>query len=128
MAKDDFKRFVRSHPDLIQYVNDGSMSWQKFYEMYDIYGENSNVWDKYNNMRTSTETILNTDTTKSKLSTVGDTSLKELFNMVKKIDLESVRKGAEGLQKAIALVQDFGSTTKSTNNYQARPLYKHLED
>ena len=48
--------------------------------------------------------------------------------MVKKIDLESVRKGAEGLQKAIALVQDFGSTTKSTNNYQARPLYKHLED
>ena len=128
MAKDDFKRFVRSHPDLIQYVNDGSMSWQKFYEMYDIYGENSNVWDKYNNMRTSAETILNTDTTKSKLSTVGDTSLKELFNMVKKIDLESVRKGAEGLQKAIALVQDFGSTTKSTNNYQARPLYKHLED
>ena len=74
MAKDDFKRFVRSHPDLIQYVNDGSMSWQKFYEMYDIYGENSNVWDKYNNMRTSTETITDTNTSKSKLSTVGDTS------------------------------------------------------
>lgn len=128
MAKDDFKRFVRSHPDLIQYVNNGSMSWQKFYEMYDIYGENSNVWDKYNNMRSSIETTSDTDTTKSKLSTVGDTSLKELFNMVKKIDLESVRKGAEGLQKAIALVQDFGSTTRTTNNYQARPLYKHLED
>lgn len=127
MAKDDFKRFVRSHPDLIQYVNNGSMSWQKFYEMYDIYGENSNVWDKYNNISLNSETTSDTDTTKSKISTVGDTSLKELFNMVKKIDLESVRKGAEGLQKAIALVQDFGSTTK-TNNYQARPLYKHLED
>ena len=61
-------------------------------------------------------------------NTVGDTSLKDLFNMVKKIDLDSVRKGAEGLQKAIALVQDFSLGSKPTNNYQARPLYKHLED
>ena len=124
MAKEDFKRFVRSHPELVNYVNSGKMSWQKFYEMYDIYGENNSIWLNYQdtrNMETKTETT-------SKLaSTVGDTSLKDLFNMVKKIDLESVRKGAEGLQKAISLVQDFGST-KTTNNYQARPLYKHLED
>lgn len=101
------------------------MSWQKFYEMYDIYGENNSVWLKY---QTSTNIdTTNTTTTKSMASTVGDTSIKDLFNMVKKIDLESVRKGAEGLQKAIALVQDFGGT-KTTNNYQARPLYKHLED
>ena len=53
--------------------------------------------------------------------------IEELVKQVKKIDLESVRKGAEGLQKAIALVQDFGNS-RQTNNYQARPLYKHLED
>lgn len=126
MAKEDFKRFVRSHPGLINHVNNGNMSWQKFYEMYDIYGENNSVWDKYKQ-----EVVLETATaaaTTSKLSTVGDTSLKDLFNMVKKIDLDSVRKGAEGLQKAIALVQDFGSPTRPTNNYQARPLYRHLED
>ncbi len=120
MAKEDFKRFVRSHPELIQYVNNGNMSWQKFYEMYDIYGENNSVWEKYQEIGDTKNVI-------SKTSTVGDTSLKELFNMVKKIDLESVRKGAEGLQKAIALVQDF-TTPKATNNYQARPLYRHLED
>ena len=125
MAKEDFKRFVRSHPELIQYVNNGNMSWQKFYELYDIYGENNSIWTKY---QTSTnEEQNNTSTLKNMTSTVGDTSIKDLFNMVKKIDLESVRKGAEGLQKAISLVQDFGNT-KTTNNYQARPLYKHLED
>lgn len=125
MAKDDFKRFVRSHPELIGHVNNGSMSWQKFYEMYDIYGENNSVWLKYQNSEIGDTRSVNE--TKKIASTVGDTSLKDLFNMVKKIDLESVRKGAEGLQKAIALVQDFGGT-KATNNYQARPLYKHLED
>lgn len=124
MAKEDFKRFVRSHPELVNYVNSGKMSWQKFYEMYDIYGENNSIWSNYQETR-NTET--KTESTSKIASTVGDTSLKDLFNMVKKIDLESVRKGAEGLQKAISLVQDFGSV-KPTNNYQARPLYKHLED
>lgn len=125
MAKEEFKMFVRSHPELIQYVNSGRMTWQKFYEMYDIYGENNSVWLQYQNKEIGD--TKNTKETKSMASTVGDTSLKDLFNMVKKIDLDSVRKGAEGLQKAIALVQDFGGS-KSTNNYQARPLYKHLED
>ncbi len=124
MAKEDFKRFVRSHPELIQYVSNGSMSWQKFYEMYDIYGENNSVWLKYQEVG---DTNSVKESTKKTTSTVGDTSLKDLFNMVKKIDLDSVKKGAEGLQKAIALVQNFGSS-KPTNNYQARPLYKHLED
>ena len=126
MAKDDFKRFVRSHPELITYVNSGKMSWQKFYEMYDIYGENNSVWLKYQNLEDNIDNDT-TSTLRKTAATVGDTSLKDLFNMVKKIDLESVRKGAEGLQKAISLVQDFGSS-KTTNNYQARPLYKHLED
>ncbi len=119
MAKEDFKRFVRSHPELVTHVNQGSMTWQKFYEMYDLYGENNTIWLKYQST---------TEEAKAKSPTVGDTSLKDLFNMVKKIDLDSVKKGAEGLQKAIALVQDLGSSTKTTNNYQARPLYQHLED
>lgn len=127
MAKEDFKRFVRSHPELVNYVNKGTMSWQKFYEMYDIYGENNSIWKEY---QPTNQAINNTSTSSNtgKNNTVGDTSLKDLFNMVKKIDLDSVRKGAEGLQKAIALVQDFSLGSKQTNNYQARPLYKHLED
>lgn len=123
MAKEDFKRFVRSHPELVSHVNKGTMSWQKFYEMYDIYGESNTIWNQYTSNSDNQTTESN-----SKISTVGDTSLKDLFNMVKKIDLDSVRKGAEGLQKAIALVQDLGVNKPTTSNYQARPLYKHFED
>ena len=114
MSKDSFKNFVKNNPSLIEYVNDGSMTWQKFYEMYDMYGESNTVWSKYME-------------NENKSTTVGDTSLKDLFNMIKKVDLESVRKGAEGLQKAISLFQDLG-ISKSTNPYQARPLYQHFED
>ena len=121
MAKEDFKRFARSNPNLINYVNRKEHTWQEFYEMYDIYGENSNIWNQYKEVGD----IAGVSST-SKLN-VGDTSLKDLFNMIKKIDLDSVKKGAEGLQKAINLVQDFAKP--STNNtYQARPLYQHFED
>ena len=123
MKKEEFKAFVRANPNLIHHVNNGEVTWQQFYEMYDLYGENSNVWDKYKEVGDA-KSIADVITPKA---TVGDTSLKDLFNMIKKIDLESVRKGTEGIQKAIALVQDITKPTP-TNNYQARPLYQHFED
>ena len=39
---DNFKSFVKKNPKLITFVKNGSMSWQKFYELYDLYGEDDN--------------------------------------------------------------------------------------
>ena len=121
--KEEFKGFVRSNPNLISYVKSKEYTWQQLYEMYDIYGENSNIWDKFKEVG-DVKSVIDSITPKT---TVGDTSLKDLFNMIKKIDLESVKKGTEGLQKAIALVQDI-TKPSVTNTYQARPLYQHFED
>lgn len=125
MSKETFKVFVRENPKLINFVNQGEITWQKFYEMYDMYGENHQVWNKYLENSTVEEK-------KEKNSSfLGDTSIKELFNMVKNVDLETVRKGVDGLQKAISLVQDFGggsSAKTAASQYQARPMYKYFED
>ena len=40
---DNFKNFVKNNPHLITYVNNGSYTWQKFYEMYDLYGEKHDI-------------------------------------------------------------------------------------
>lgn len=130
MSKETFKMFVRSHPELVNYVNNNKMSWQRFYEMYDMYGENNSVWNSY--FTTTTDTInpnvaATASNTISK-KTVGDTPIKEIFNMVKQMDLETVRKGVDGLQKAVGLVQDLTVNKKMATNYQARPLYQHLDD
>ena len=45
--KEEFKAFVRKNPILIKYVKNNEMTWQKFYEIYDIYGENNDVWKDY---------------------------------------------------------------------------------
>ncbi len=129
MSKETFKRFVRSHPSLVSYVNTGDTTWQKLYEMYDLYGENNSIWNSYfNNTQATNDTLRQVNSTGvSSQATIGDTSLKDIFNMIKSMDLDTVKKGVDGLQKAVLLLQDF-TATKKQEQYQARPLYKHLED
>lgn len=124
MSKESFKSFVSRNPNLSSFVNSGEMTWQKFYEMYDLYGENGDVWNKYTNSSLSKET-------KSTSTLLGDTSLKEIFNTLKKVDLETVRKGVDGISKAVNLLQDLSSTrgnNSSNNTYQRRPMYQYFED
>ena len=115
MSKESFKLFVRKHPTLINYVNNNTMSWQKFYDIYDLYGEDSDVWDKY---------------FKEESSNIKIDSIKELLNMIRNVDLNSVQKGISGMQKAINLIQDLGIGKESINRdiYEPRAMYKYFED
>ena len=45
--KEQFKTFARENPEFSEHVNKGDISWQQLYEMYDLYGKDSKVWDKY---------------------------------------------------------------------------------
>ena len=116
--KEEFKEFVKKNPSLINYVNNNEMTWQKFYEMYDMYGENDNVWDKYINART--------------LENIGaegaGLGLAEAFKWFKNIDLDSVQSGVNNLQKVVDIIQDFGHKSTKKEEYKPRPVYKHFED
>ena len=134
MSKETFKSFVRYNPSLLEHFNYGSMTWQRFYEMYDVYGENSSVWNTYLNNGFSSSSNIDVERSSNNTanqSLLGDTSLKDLFNMVKTIDLDTVRRGIDGLTKAVNLVQDLSSSKpkeQQQSTYEARPMYKYFED
>ncbi len=122
ISKEEFKSFVRKNPSLIKYVNNNSMTWQKFYEMYDMYGESNDVWNNY--LNTTSNNIVKTNTLSS-----SENAFRELVNTVKTINLEKVQKGINSLQKTISLVQELGSNNNTTpKEYERRPIYKHFED
>ena len=122
MSKEEFKSFVRKNPSLIKYVNNNSMTWQKFYEMYDMYGESNDIWNNY--LNTTSNNIVKTNTLSS-----SENAFRELVNTVKTINLEKVQKGINSLQKTISLVQELGSSNNTTpKQYERRPIYKHFED
>ena len=119
MSKETFKIFARNHPELAQSVLKDEVSWQKLYELYEIYGENSQIWDSYTSSRSFVNKVESTSS-----------SFKDLFNAVKNIDLDSVQKGVTNLQKTICLLQDIGltNTKPAVSNYEPRPMYKYFED
>ena len=114
--KEEFKIFVKEHPELIKYVKTGNMSWQKFFEIYSIYGNDQNIWNKY----------FNDDNSSSK-ETIN---VSDLVNMVKKLDLDSVQKNITNISKALDLVQSLITKDEipSSDTYTPRPLYKKFED
>ena len=116
--KEEFKLFVKSHPELIRYVKDGEMTWQKFYETYSLYGKENDVWNKY---FSSNEEI------KEKKDSV---SLTDVIDMVKKVDLNSVQKNITNISKALGIVQSLitKDEVNTTESYTPRPLYKKFED
>lgn len=128
MKKEEFKEFVRNNPKLIKYVKNNEMTWQKFYEMYDLYGENNEVWDKY--ISSPQDNASKEKTNATKVGIAGLT-LSEVVNWFKNMDLDGIQEGIGNVQRVLGVVQDFSK--KDTNKtaketYKPRPLYKHFED
>ena len=46
MSLDNFKKFVKENPKLVNFVRNGDMTWQKFYELYDLYGPFHDIWNQ----------------------------------------------------------------------------------
>lgn len=118
----EFKSFVKNNPKLINYVRDNNMTWQSFYEMYDLYGENSEVWDKY---LVFEKKEVNGEKKK------GIPSFNDVINMAKNMDVDKMQEGITSLQKAISLFSDLfikndDNVNKST--YTPRPVYRSFED
>lgn len=114
---DKFKSFVRNNPVLVNYVNNNSMTWQKFYEIYDLYGENSEVWNEYLNKKEAN----NKKDNKNKFS--------DILDMAKNIDTNKLQDGISSIQKAIGLVGDMLVKDKQPENtYNPRPIYQRFDD
>ena len=118
--KEKFKEFVKKNPVLLKYINSNEMTWQQFYEMFDLYGEEESVWKKYLKKEKS-------DTVKSE---VTNSALTDFLAFLKTINLDSLQEGIENVQRVLGVFQDF-STNKNKSpkeEYKPRPLYKHFED
>lgn len=135
MKKEEFKEFVRKNPKLISYVKNNEMTWQKFYEMYDLYGEDGNVWKEYIKKEESKQ--INENQGKANASNaakagIAGLTLSEVVNWFKGVDLDGLQESIGSVQRVLGVVQDFSkkdsTSTSPKQTYKPRPLYKHFED
>ena len=114
MSVENFKKFVKTKPTLADYVAKGEITWQKFYDMYELYGEKSSVWDKY-------------------LSVPNSVTIKDIFERFQNIEVTEIQNSITSLQKAVGYIEELvRSKEKETpinkSPYEARPLYRYFDD
>ena len=114
--KEEFKRFIKNNPKLINYLKTNENSTQKLYEIYDIYGEDDKVWSKYMDKDDSRGFNLN-----------------NFSDIVKNIDMNSIKGHIDTAQKALNIVQELtgkvGDGVKTVKKPLApKPLDKFFED
>ena len=104
---DNFKKFIYNHPEFIDEVRANKTSWQSLYELYDLYGEDEKIWNKY---------ISN--------NSIDSFSIKGLLNTIKNIDVSSLEENINNIQKAVALVEEF---TKKEDNIKKETNLKETK-
>ena len=113
-----FKEFVRKNPSLIKFVKSNEMTWQKFYEIYDLYGDDKNFWIDY---------IEEKDTIKKNEST----TFNDFIGLIKNMDLDNLQEGISSVQRVLGVLSDLTikkNNESNVNEYKPRPLYKHFDD
>lgn len=105
--KSEFKEFVRKYPSFASYVQNRNTTWQELYELWDMYGDDDKVFSRY--------------------KTVG-TDLNNVINGIKNINMDSVKKNLNSIEKGIKLLQDFVKKEDTVPTYEPRPIFKRFED
>ena len=108
MQKEKFKEFVKIHPDLVDYVTSKKITWQELFEIYDLYGEDNDIWNNFIKKERNKDT----------------TSLKDFLSLFKNIDLKSVQKTLNSISKAI----DVFKTDNISNDINIDTRNKYFED
>lgn len=108
--KEAFKLFIGSHPELVSYVKNKEMTFQDFYEIYDIYGEDEETWQKYFSQASR------------------DVKLSELTSVLKNINMDSIEHHVNNAQKVIGIIQELTKKTPETISKIDNPITKIYGD
>lgn len=119
-----FKKFAKDHPKLVEEVRNKDRSWQQIYEEWAIFGEDHEIWDPYKREKPSKDSNNSQSAGKTSETIAG------MLTMLKKIDYEDLQKYISqfggtltNIQKLLEQFQPQAKNTQSTGpaNYGMYP-------
>ena len=90
-TKENFKDFLKRNTYLSKSVNSGKTTYQKLFETYDIYGEDSEVWKQFR--------------TEEKDGKVNS-SVKSVLSNLKNIDIDKLEENISSLEKTLGFLEE----------------------
>ena len=129
---EEFKEFVKSHPELKRVIYEEKKTWQSLFEEWSLLGSSS-TWDKYKDGNTEKEDSVQKPNifVSKETQQIGD-MLKTCMNYVKKINPDNVTKTITNIQKIMALVAGVGAANTvnaaKSNKLTGDPLFDRRFD
>ena len=114
---EEFKKFVKDKKYIIDKVHNNETTWQKLYEIYDVYGSEHDIFKETIN------TVNSTLLTKEGISNA--------LNMIKNVDLEKLSSGLENVKKVVGANQEITKPTSKTVDvpeYIKKSSFKRYND
>ena len=110
---EEFKKFVRRHPELRNAVREKKATWQSLYEEWFLYGEADSQWDQYKeaaarneaNGKAKSSSDAKTTTEKSS-GTMGTAEMMaQAIQYIQKMDMNKVQQTMGTVQQFIQIFQ-----------------------
>ena len=106
----EFKKFIKDKEFLIDKVNNNETTWQKLYEIFDLYGEEASI---FNEKDERVENKIN-----------NDGRVNNLLKAFEGVDVNKINENLEGVRKILAVLSEFSKkddvkvkrTYKNPNN------------
>ena len=100
-TKEEFKEFVNNNPEFAQSVINGKISWQKLFELFNLYDEDSKVFDKYREKEREEK---------------SNNTISSILNIVKGINLDNFQSNLTNIQKAVSFLEEFTRKDEKSDN------------
>lgn len=123
---EQFKDFVRQNMYLKTAVDRRMITWQKAYELYDLFGESASDFE---DIRIKVETQqATTTTTSTTTSTASSSSTYDILNILSTIDYNKVGNTIDQLQRILGVVKDFTKQEDNPDPAKSRRVFKRFND
>ncbi len=122
---EEFKDFVRRNMYLKAAVDARLLTWQKVYELYDLFGENA---EEFERIRQSMEPKPEeAQVPPQSAGTASTASTYDILSILSSIDYNKVSNTIDQLQKILGVVKDFSHTEEPAEN-KSRKIFKRFND
>lgn len=124
---EEFKDFVRRNMYLKSAVDRRMITWQKAYELYDLFGESASDFEEIR-VKLESEAQAQTQANYSAQSSSSNTNTYDVLNLLSTIDYQKVGTTIDQLQKILGIVKDFTKTEETPDSSKRRKVFKRFND
>ncbi|MBB5323805.1 hypothetical protein HNQ34_000897 [Anoxybacillus tepidamans] len=109
---EQFKKFVKKHPKIIQDVREGKKTWKQFYEDWYLFGEEDEIWNDYREEQ-------------EKQAIDSHSFINKILSTLKKMDPNEMQKHIAAVQEAISAIQSVIGQLQGMKQSSAVPPEHH---